>query len=129
MNKVLTKFKKIVDKSDEIVIIYGDCFDLERSGRDSGSANNSHYLNLTHPLCSLPPLSRCFIAANTIKSKVQRRTQYEPDRRVLCNRLPCNRLFAQITLTNKAPHRKSARSLKILSMQGFPLMSSQRIQG
>ena len=55
MNKFLAKFKQIVDKSDEIVIIYGDCFDLERSGRGSGSANNSHYLNLTHPLCSLSP--------------------------------------------------------------------------
>ena len=55
MNKFLTKFKRIVDKCDEIVIIYGDCFDLERSGRGGGSANNSHYLNLTHPLCSLSP--------------------------------------------------------------------------
>ena len=55
MNKILTKFKQIVDKRDEIVIIYGECFDLERSGRDSGSANNSHYLNLTHSLCSLSP--------------------------------------------------------------------------
>ena len=90
MNKFLTKFKQIVDKRDRIVIEYWDCIGSDRSSRDSGSANNSHYLNLTHSLCSLsPPLSRCFLASNTIKSKVQRRTRYEPDRRVLCNRLPC----------------------------------------
>ena len=84
MNKFLTKFKQIVDKSDRIVIEYWDCIGSDRSSRDRGSANNSHYLNLTHSLCSLsPPLSRCFIASNTFKSKVQRRTQYEPDRRVL----------------------------------------------
>lgn len=82
-NKFLTKFKRIVDKCDEIVIIYWYCFDLDRSSGDSGSANNSHYLNLTHPLCSLSPLSRCFLASNTIKSKVQKQTRYEPDHRVL----------------------------------------------
>ena len=35
------------------------------------------------------PLSQCFFASNTIKSMVQRWTRYEPDHRVLCNRLPC----------------------------------------
>ena len=82
MNKFLTKFKQIVDKCDRIVIEYWDCIGSDRSSRDSGSANNSHYLNLTHSLCSLP-LSQCFLASNTIKSKVQRRTRYKPDHRVL----------------------------------------------
>lgn len=74
-NKFLTKFKQIVDKCDRIVIEYWDCIGSDRSSRDRGSANNSHYLNLTHSLCSLSPLSRCFLASNTIKSKVQRRTR------------------------------------------------------
>ena len=63
MNKFLTKFKQIVDKCDRIVIEYWDCIGSDRSSRDSGSANNSHYLNLTHSLSVwVPPKSmlHCF---------------------------------------------------------------------
>ena len=60
MNKFLTKFKRIVDKCDEIVIIYGDCFDLERSGRGGGSANNSHYVVLICT-CFAAVFGRCML--------------------------------------------------------------------